>query len=132
MKFLIRRRGGATSNIDHHIGAGKNCPLVPAEAFPQTAPDAVSHDRRAHLPRCGDPQPAALPPVLPKIEDEVGREDPVPFPVNGYKFFPGVQALFPGETELFHPLTESMVRFLARRRLRIARPAGDAMRARNP
>ena len=119
-------------NVDHYIGAGKNSPFVPAETFPQAPPDAVSHHRPAHFPRRGDPQPAEFPTVLPEVEDEAGREDPVPFPVNGEIFFPRVQALFPGETELFHPLTESSVRFLARLRLRIARPAGEAMRARNP
>ena len=132
MKFLKRRPRRATPHVDHHVGAGKDALFVHAEAFPQAPPDKISHDRPSHLARSGDPQPAALSSVLPEVEDEVGREDPVPFPVNGQIFFPGVQALFPGETEPFHPLTESIVRFLARLRLRIARPAGDAIRARKP
>lgn len=106
--------------------------FVCAKALPQAAPDTVSHNRPSHLPRSGDSQPAALPSILPKVENEVGRENLKSFPVNGQIFFPGVQALFPGESELFHPLTESIVRFLARLRLRIDRPAGDAMRARKP
>ena len=132
MKFLERCPGRAAPNVEHHIGAGKDALFVRAKAFPQAAPDTVSHNRPSHLPRSGDPQPAALSSILPEVEDEVGGENLDSFAVNRQILFPGVQALFPGESELFHPLTESRVRFLARLRLRIARPAGDAMRARKP
>jgi len=103
------------------------------EGLPQAALHLVAHNRRADCLRHREPQPGPVA-VLARepVEDQEARRDGAPMAIDRVEVARAREAVAALHARVQRSQAERRLRPLARRRLRIARPARVDIRARKP